>query len=180
MPESGHTVTGGSNVFGKLTDPITFLDRNERTRQSCGQKGYLYGLCCLYLEMPDLTDTSELIDELSEYLVNDNGYVDCMAWLDCCTSVMTFQLSNESRVVSRAIELHLCLEKFAENHPALRHYLGVTVNLGEKDSIYEMINRATSSLTEGFRTLSDQQSGTVRFDKRHYHTNLQVPSKALV
>lgn len=176
MSKPRQTVTGGSNVFGKLTDQLTFFDRNERTRQRCDQKGHLYGLCCLCLKMPNLTETSALIDKLSLKLANNNdvGGVDCMTWLNANTLVMTFQLSNEDRIVSRAVELHLFLEKFAQNYPKLRHYLGVTVSMVEKDSIDEMIRRATIASTKGFRNESEQQSGTVRFDKHLYHEESQA------
>lgn len=157
--------SGRSAAFEKVTDHFTFLERNERARQRSDQLGYSYGLYYLHIEQPGLTDYLPLVDELSLALAQSDGYVDSLAWLDSQTAVMTFLMNNENRLVARAIEMHHFLERFAKRYPPLRHYLGVTVTMGDNDSIDAMIIRAAMASSEGYQAESDHQTGTVRFCK---------------
>lgn len=162
-PGSTKRLLGSANNSDQLIDQLQFLRRAERARERSDQAGDLFGLYFLYIEKQGMTNYSGLNDELS--LVARMDAVDWMTWLDSQTAVMTVEMNNESRLVTHAVNLHQYLEGLAQDNPTLRHYLGVSVSLGGKDSIDAMISRAAMASAEGFRAESSHQTGTVRFSK---------------
>lgn len=159
------TSCGRAAATSRLIDKDTFLCCADKARLKSDRAGQVFGLYFLYIEKSGVDEYRDIIDELSLLVVDCIDSINWMSWLDSQSAIMGFMVGNEDRLVTHAIGLHQHLEAFVQNHPSFRHYLGVSVSMGEKDNIDAMITRAARASSEGFRAESSQQTGTVRFFK---------------